>query len=119
MLDIYLYPGEPNPADVKLSDPTILRGGVAVTGVISQVQEAQDEDSVGVAWKKQTVLTRARMRPAAVDGLIEQAQAGQVEELAGNLMQYKKLRKQIAAAKLLEQDERDMEEILIILGLAA
>jgi hypothetical protein len=25
MIDVYLYPGEPNPMDVRLSDPTQLR----------------------------------------------------------------------------------------------
>lgn len=31
MTDVYLYPGEASPNDVKLSDPTVLRGGVTVT----------------------------------------------------------------------------------------
>ena len=30
MADIFLYSGEPNPNDIKLSDPTVLRGGVVV-----------------------------------------------------------------------------------------
>ena len=30
MPDIFLYAGEPNPSDIRLSDPTVLRGGGAV-----------------------------------------------------------------------------------------
>ncbi len=30
-MDIFLYPGEVNPSDIKLSDPTVLRGGAGAT----------------------------------------------------------------------------------------
>lgn len=47
MVDIFLYPGEPNPADVKLSDPTVLRGGAgSLDAVVTAGQGSQSVAAV-------------------------------------------------------------------------
>lgn len=59
MPDVFLYAGEPLPNDVKLSDPTVLRGGATVILFPGQ--------SRGVATVSAT-LVRDRERSATVNG---------------------------------------------------
>jgi hypothetical protein len=48
MPDIFLYSGEPNPNDIKLSDPTSLRSGAAITGTSAQSQSIATSSANGL-----------------------------------------------------------------------
>jgi hypothetical protein len=68
MPNIFLYAGETDPHDIKLADPTVARGGSAVSCSVAQTQ---DEQAQAVAAKE------------TLKGAFSQAQDEQAEAIAG------------------------------------
>jgi hypothetical protein len=79
--DVFLYPGEPNPNDIRLGDPTVLRSGAAVftyagviacaSGVAAQVSKTKEPPTSIVAGSS----VAAGISRARVPGVIYAGQA--------------------------------------------
>jgi hypothetical protein len=91
MPNIYLYAGEANPKDVKLSDPTVQRAtSGAITGTVTGAQARQTEAIAGTesfagsATGPQKGQTEAIAGTEAFAGTVSEAQARQTGAVEGS-----------------------------------
>jgi len=91
MPDIFLYAGEANPNDIKLSDPTLLRSGAAITGTSAQSQSIATSSAtgaianVGTSSNPQTDSTSSASGLLTVTGTSAQSQSANQSQASGTI----------------------------------